>query len=92
MQTELIILTTFLSGGFYAVCPEPDDVVRMLALGAKSVLLGRSWVYALAARGQKGVEHVIDLIHKEMIVAMTLTGCRSLKDINRKVIDNSLIK
>ena len=68
------------------------DVVRMLALGAKSVLLGRSWVYALAARGQKGVEHVIDLIHKEMIVAMTLTGCRSLKDINRKVIDNSLIK
>jgi L-lactate dehydrogenase (cytochrome) len=68
------------------------DVVRMLALGAKSVLLGRSWVYALAAKGQKGVEHVIDLIHKEMIVAMTLTGCRSLKDINRKVIDNSSIK
>ena len=72
--------------------PSGLDVVRMLALGAKSVLLGRSWVYALAAKGQKGVEHVIDLIHKEMIVAMTLTGCRSLKDINRKVIDNSLIK
>ena len=43
------------------------DVVRMLALGAKSVLLGRSWVYALAAKGQKGVEHVIDLIHLSLI-------------------------
>ena len=64
------------------------DVVRMLALGAKSVLLGRAWVYALAAKGQIGVEHVIDLIHKEMIVAMTLTGCHTLGDINEGVIDN----
>tara|TARA_S200000501_G_scaffold195755_1_gene184324 strand:+ start:18112 stop:19296 length:1185 start_codon:yes stop_codon:yes gene_type:complete len=64
------------------------DVVRMLALGAKSVLLGRAWVYALAAKGQIGVEHVIDLIHKEMIVAMTLTGCHKLDDINESVIDN----
>ena len=64
------------------------DVVRMLALGAKSVLLGRAWVYALAAKGQIGVEHVIDLIHKEMIVAMTLTGCHTLSDINEGVIDN----
>ena len=64
------------------------DVVRMLALGAKSVLLGRAWVYALAAKGQIGVEHVIDLIHEEMIVAMTLTGCHTLSDINEDVIDN----
>ena len=64
------------------------DVVRMLALWAKSVLLGRAWVYALAAKGQIGVEHVIDLIHKEMIVAMTLTGCHTLSDINEGVIDN----
>ena len=66
------------------------DVVRMLALGAKSVLLGRAWVYALAAKGQIGVEHIIDLIHKEMIVAMTLTGCKSLNDINKTVIDDLL--
>lgn len=66
------------------------DVVRMLALGAKSVLLGRAWVYALAAKGQIGVEHIIDLIHKEMIVAMTLTGCNSLNDINKSVIDDLL--
>lgn len=54
------------------------DVVRMLALGARSVLIGRSWVYALAARQQKGVEHVLSLIHEEMLVAMALTGCTTI--------------
>jgi L-lactate dehydrogenase (cytochrome) len=59
------------------------DVVRMLALGAKGVLLGRSWVYALAARGEAGVTQLIDLISSEMRVAMKLTGARSIADINR---------
>jgi len=63
------------------------DVVRMLALGAKGVLIGRSWVYALAANGQTGVEHVLELIRKEMHVAMALTGCNSLADINDRVLD-----
>jgi L-lactate dehydrogenase (cytochrome) len=53
------------------------DVVRMLALGAKSVLIGRAMAYALAARGQAGVEHLLDLIANEMRVAMTLTGVSS---------------
>jgi L-lactate dehydrogenase (cytochrome) len=65
------------------------DVVRMLALGAKSVLIGRSWVFGLAANGQAGVEHVLELIHKEMLVAMALTGCISLADIDSSVLDNS---
>src|SRR5262249_59222449 len=46
------------------------DVVRMLALGADGVLLGRAWAYALAARGRAGVAHVLDLIAAEMKVAM----------------------
>lgn len=50
------------------------DVVRMLALGAKAVLIGRAWAYALGARGQAGVAHVLELIAKEMRVAMALTG------------------
>lgn len=50
------------------------DVVRMLALGAKGVLLGRAWAFALAARGEDGVRHVLDLIEAEMRVAMALTG------------------
>jgi L-lactate dehydrogenase (cytochrome) len=50
------------------------DVVRMLALGANGVLLGRAWAFALAADGEGGVRHVLDLIEAEMRVAMALTG------------------
>ena len=57
------------------------DVVRMLALGADSVLLGRAFVYALAAQGEAGVANLFDLIAKEMRVAMTLTGARRIADI-----------
>ncbi len=62
------------------------DVVRMLALGAKGVLLGRAWAYALSARGEAGVAHLLDLIAAEMRVAMTLTGRRSVAEIDRTVL------
>ncbi|MGJ3350494.1 FMN-dependent L-lactate dehydrogenase LldD [Morganella sp. Je.2.23] len=64
------------------------DVVRMLALGADSVLLGRAFVYALAAQGQTGVENLLDLIDKEMRVAMTLTGAKTIRDITRDSLVN----
>lgn len=57
------------------------DVVRMIALGADAVMLGRAWVYALAAAGGAGVEHLLGLIEKEMRVAMTLTSSRTIADI-----------
>lgn len=59
------------------------DVVRMLAQGADGVLLGRAYIYALAAAGEKGVAHLLDLIASEMRVAMTLTGARSISAISR---------
>ncbi len=62
------------------------DVVRMLALGAKGVLLGRAWVYALAAEGEAGVAKLLDLIRKEMIVAMTLTGVNRIEAIDRSIL------
>ena len=57
------------------------DVVRMLALGAHGVLLGRAWVYALAARGEAGVSHMLQLVEAEMRVAMALTSCTSIDKI-----------
>ncbi|MFS7244323.1 FMN-dependent L-lactate dehydrogenase LldD [Rahnella inusitata] len=57
------------------------DVVRMIALGADSVLLGRAFVYALAAAGEAGVINLLTLIEKEMRVAMTLTGAKSISEI-----------
>jgi L-lactate dehydrogenase (cytochrome) len=63
------------------------DVVRMLALGADFVLIGRAWAYALASRGQAGVAHVLKLIEAEMRVAMALTGCTDVRAIDSKLID-----
>lgn len=62
------------------------DVVRMLALGAKGVLLGRAWAYALAARGERGVAHILKLIDAEMRVAMALTGVTRVDQINRDIL------
>jgi L-lactate dehydrogenase (cytochrome) len=65
------------------------DVMRMLALGAKAVLLGRAWAYALASGGEKGVAHLLQLIEKEMRVAMALTGVTSIAEINREILAKS---
>ncbi|HLG89572.1 MAG TPA: FMN-dependent L-lactate dehydrogenase LldD [Alphaproteobacteria bacterium] len=62
------------------------DVVRMLALGARGVLIGRAWAYALGACGGAGVSHVLQLIAAEMRVAMALTGVRSIGGIDRTVL------
>lgn len=72
-------LTVMADGGIYSGL----DVVRMLATGAKGVLLGRAWVYALAGRGQAGVEHLLQLIEDEMRVAMALTASTRISDIDR---------
>mgnify|MGYP000364059852 CR=1 FL=1 len=66
------------------------DVVRMLALGADCAMLGRSYIYALAAQGQQGVENLLDLYEKEIRVAMTLTGAKCINDINRNSLISSL--
>lgn len=54
----------------------------MIALGADGVLLGRAFAYALAAAGQAGVANLLELIDKEMRVAMTLIGAKTIADIN----------
>ncbi|MGB8900580.1 MAG: FMN-dependent L-lactate dehydrogenase LldD [Methylocella sp.] len=62
------------------------DVVRMLALGAKTVLLGRVWAFALAGGGEAGVAHMLQLVEAEMRVAMALTGVTSIGAITRDIL------
>ena len=62
------------------------DVVRMLALGAKGVLLGRAWAFALAAEGEAGVANMLRMIESEMRVAMALTGVTAIEQINRDIL------
>jgi L-lactate dehydrogenase (cytochrome) len=55
------------------------DVLRALALGAKACLIGRAWAFALGARGEAGVAHVLQIIKSELRVAMSLTGCTDVR-------------
>lgn len=62
------------------------DVIRMLALGAKGVLLGRLWAYALAGGGEQAIVHMLSLIEAEMRVGMALTGATRISDIKREML------
>jgi len=61
------------------------DVVKALAYGAKAVLVGRPYLYALGARGSEGVQHVFELLRTELEAAMALCGVRSLAEIDKRV-------
>ena len=63
-----------------------QDVVRALALGARSCMIGRSYIYGLGAGGEAGVAKAIDILGKELDVTMALTGTRRVSDIGRQVI------
>ncbi|HCI6135177.1 TPA: FMN-dependent L-lactate dehydrogenase LldD [Klebsiella variicola subsp. variicola] len=63
------------------------DVIRLLALGAKGVLLGRAYIYALAAAGEAGVAHLLRLFAEDMKVTMTLTGAISPSAISLDCLD-----
>ena len=63
-----------------------QDVLRALALGARSCMLGRAYIYGLGAAGQAGVAKAIDIIRRELDVTMALTGTRRVADIDRRVV------
>ena len=63
-----------------------SDVLKALALGANAVLVGRPYIYGLAAAGAVGVSHVMHILRAELEVAMALTGCRDLGAIGPSVV------
>ena len=62
------------------------DVLKALALGASAVLIGRPYVYGLAAAGAVGVSHVLHILRAELEVAMALTGCRDLGGVGPSLV------
>jgi L-lactate dehydrogenase (cytochrome) len=62
------------------------DVVKLVALGARAVLVGRAWAYAVAARGEAGVRHVLDVMRADIDVALGLTGRTSFADVDRSAL------
>jgi L-lactate dehydrogenase (cytochrome) len=65
-----------------------QDMLRALALGARSCLIGRAYIFGLAAGGQAGVARAIDVIRSELDVSMALCGVNSVRDVSRSVIAN----
>jgi L-lactate dehydrogenase (cytochrome) len=62
------------------------DVVKLLALGAKAVLVGRAWAWAVAARGEAGVTHMLEGIRADIDVALALTGNTSFESVDRSAL------
>jgi L-lactate dehydrogenase (cytochrome) len=63
-----------------------QDVLRALALGARSCMSGRAYTYGLGAAGEAGVTRAIEIIRKELDVSMALTGVNTVAEIDRRVI------
>jgi|RhiMetdeSRZDD1v2_1073273.scaffolds.fasta_scaffold12948_10 L-lactate dehydrogenase (cytochrome) len=62
------------------------DVVKMTALGASAVLIGRAWAWAVAARGEAGVRHILKVMKADIDVALGLTGHTSITDVDRSAL------
>jgi isopentenyl diphosphate isomerase/L-lactate dehydrogenase-like FMN-dependent dehydrogenase len=62
------------------------DVVKALALGARAVLLGRPYAYAMAAHGEQGVSHLIRTMMAEIDLSLALSGVTSISAVNRELI------
>ena len=63
-----------------------QDVLKAIALGAKGVMIGRSFVYGLGAMGEKGVTEALNVIQKELDLSMALCGKRDIKDVARDIL------
>ena len=64
----------------------PEPLRTVLALGATAVMLGRAYVYGLAAFGQVGVQRVVEMLTGELNVAMALAGVPNLAAIDRSLV------
>jgi L-lactate dehydrogenase (cytochrome) len=63
-----------------------QNVLRALALGARSCMIGRAYVYGLGAGGEEGVAKAIEILGKELDVSMALTGSKSVRGVGRSII------
>jgi L-lactate dehydrogenase (cytochrome) len=67
-----------------------QDVLRALALGARSCMIGRAYLYGLGAGGQPGAAKAIEIIRKELDVSMALTGTRSVTEAGPQLITDPM--
>lgn len=66
-----------------------NDIVTALAMGARAVLVGRAHLYGLAAAGEAGVRHAVDILGRELRMAMALCGARTVAELDRGLLRRS---
>jgi isopentenyl diphosphate isomerase/L-lactate dehydrogenase-like FMN-dependent dehydrogenase len=73
----------FIDGGIW----RGADVIKAIALGATACLIGKAYMYGLAAYGQAGVERVLEIFHTEMDRTLGMLGCASLADLKQSLVE-----
>ena len=63
-----------------------QDILRLIALGAKGTLIGRAFLYGLGAEGEKGVTRVLEILQKELDLTMALCGATDLSQVNKHIL------
>lgn len=62
------------------------DIFKALTLGADACMIGKPWIYGLAARGEMGVREILTILQNELKIVMTHFGTSSIREINRNLI------
>src|SRR5579871_251038 len=66
-----------------------SDIVKAICLGARAVLVGRAYAYGLAAAGQAGVQHAIEILRADVDRTLILLGCKCIGELNRSFVSKS---
>lgn len=66
-----------------------QDVARAVALGARAAMVGRPWIWAMAARGGPGLHALLQTFHSELKTTMQLTGCTSADDLGPHILEGA---
>src|SRR3954467_4448602 len=67
------------------------DVVKMVAMGARAVLVGRPWAWAVAARGEAGVRHILEVMKADIDTALALSGQTAIADVDKSALYDSRV-
>ena len=66
-----------------------QDILKALALGARGCLIGKAFLYALAAKGAAGVTLALEILRSELQISLALTGCNAVGDAGPHILRRS---
>ena len=67
----------------YGAVMSGQDAYAAVALGAKAVFIGRAYLYGIMAGGQQGVERAVEILKRDFVNTMALTGARNITEVQQ---------